>query len=553
MKKYGKILACLLSILMIISIVPLSATATDGTDPDFSSIVKDPRMTLITDFENEGKGTLSDVSFGENVTQESGKGLKVVRSSASGNGWYTIAGWTLEAAQDWSGGTGLLIKVDFSTANTGTNGGHGVSVGIITDETNGTAVFNDPTLGGAAYSKQKTSWYPMTACVKYPDLLVIPKDTTNKYTGYVYIPFSAYSISGLDNVTGFSLNVGAITSGYAYVQEMYLVSGGEYEFEENEDFVTVTDFENVGKGTLSEVIYGEKVVPESGKGLKVERSGVSGSQWYQKVEWTFDEAQDFSNSRGLLVKVDFTEANSGTGTDGGHGISVGIQTADMGEHVAYNDTAKGGYAYNTANNYWQEMNASTKYSDLLIVYASVYKCYAGYIYIPFSAYSMVGLDTVISLTLNIGSITSGTGYVEEIMLVKGEEEVTPAIEILGVQDTIALGESTYDIRFVATINTLEAVDYGFVITATYTDATDAENVIAGDVTNTYSGNTVVYTGILANDSTVYAPYGSYFAPVTISDIPENVSGTFKIKPFATMGDGSVIWGGESTYTISAAE
>lgn len=419
--------------------------------PDMSELVANGEAVKLTDFNNVGAGELKNGTSDDlfNITED--KFIQIERGPDSGD-WIQSFDWVFNTAVDLTGMAGILVKVDFSSANTnGTNGGHGVSIGIHT-YANGTTTYNSPSLGGYAFNSAKDAWQKMTACARFSELLVVSPAKYTRYDGYVYIPLSAFGengVKGLDCVTALTVMVGACTSGKAYVEEIILVKGTELVPEEvlppvvNRDNVGpaqapsqvtppvdldgvvsngsvhhVTDFDSVGAGQVTNTDGNINVVD---KGISVEREG----DWYDGFDWIFTKAQDFTGATGLLIKVDFTTANTDSDT-GFHGISLSLFTKALGDSGAAKlQPAKGGYLYTEATGLWMTMDVSSIMSD----YLDGGKRYAGYIFIPMSSLEGVqGLEHVTGFRLDVGAITSAIAYVEDVYMVKGTVEVKDPIE-----------------------------------------------------------------------------------------------------------------------------
>ena len=643
--------------ILIATAIPFSATAADDAFPDLSGIVDNAEITTLTDFDTVGAGTLENTTV---MTLTDDKRVSYVRNGD----WWGESDWAFAKSQDLSSAKGFLVKVDFASANTGTNGGHGVSIAIHTEDGR---VYNDSAKGGYAFAGGIR--YDMTSCVKYPDLLVVNKDVKQKYTGFVFIPMSTYgNVSGLDKVDRISLKVGTVTSGTAYVDEIFIVEGETFldGVVDNAETVILTNFNAIGSGTLENATH--TVLTEDHR-IAMTRSG---GEWWRESDWAFDEAQDISNAKGFLVKVDFSAANvNSTATNGGHGVSIAIHTD---EGKVYNDSAKGGYALLDIIRY--DMTSCEKYPDLLVVPQTVKTKYVGFVYIPMSAYRVAAseLDEIDRLTIKIGACTSGTAYVDEILLVTGDDPA-PAVEIEGIQDTKAQGGDTFDVRFLASINTLNAKNYSYEISAIYsvpteekpiettwnmgyvstaglltggsnysrsdiitiekagtvvkfvdpnatgvasgsalvvsiwkqvdgewvldTDRTQyaggssiqstvgdtviytyttqqdneairlcyrSEQTVEGEipevatvvithegfsVSKKYEGLNTVYTGVIADGELVNAYCGTYYAPVTIKGIPQNVNVKFTIKCSLTFADGTVVASEPVEYEVVA--
>lgn len=417
--------------------------------PDMSDYVENAQVVQITDFNGIGAGKTQNATANAvlGVTEE--KFLSVGRD---GGDWMPSFDWVFDTPINFTGMAGILVKVDFTGANTNsTQGGHGISVGIHTYTLGNTAEFNAPSLGGYAFNTEKDAWQKMGACQKHSDLLVVDPAKYSRYDGYVFIPLSAFGeteIRGINCVTSLTLKVGAVTSGTVVVKEIILVKGTELVSEDTTPVVNrdnvgpaiapsqitspvdlsglvsdgsvyhVTDFGSVGAGKINNAV-GKITAVESG--LSIERDG----DWYDGFEWIFDKAQDFTGASGILIRVDFTSANTDS-TKGFHGIALALYTKALGDNGAAKiEPAKGGYLYTDITELWIPMDVSTQKSNFL----DGGKRYSGYIFIPVSSLEgLSGLEHVTGFKLNVGAITSGIAYVEDVYMVKGTVEVEDPFE-----------------------------------------------------------------------------------------------------------------------------
>ena len=247
---------------------------------------------------------------------------------------------------------------------------------------------------------------------------------------------------------------------------------------------------------------------------------------------------------GILVKVDYSRGANTDGTTGGHGLNIGIHTATGSEAVS-NNPLLGGYAWAAHKNAWFTMVPSYKYLTQLVVNPVAANRYDGYVFIPASAFGTVeGLNSVTALSFQNGATTSGATYIEKVWLVKAAD-TTVSISMDGYQDTTAQGGDTYDVRFLAKINSLSVKSYGFTVKATYNDGSDKT------VTKTYTDLTTVYTGVIADGEQQNTANGEYFAPMTIKGIPAGLSVTFTVTPHIVYADGTVVTTLPATYTVNA--
>lgn len=438
---------------------------------DFSKLVENAEIVTVTNFNDVGAGTTANVPETTTLTQTLEKYLTFTRN---GGDWYQTADWVFAEAQNWTGMAGVLVKVDFTGANTNSDtGGHGVSIGVHTTALGETVALNDPTLGGYAYNLQKDTWQSMVACKKYANLLVVDPNVYTRYDGYVYIPISAFGeagISGLDSVTSLTLYIGANTSKTAVVEGIWLIKGTElFPVEEEEPVVErdndgtpivpatvtspvdltgvvsdatvsqITDFHSVGTGSVTNQVGDIQVINDR---INVVRTG----GWYDSFDWIFTNSQNWADAAGILVKVDFTSANTDA-TNGFHGIGFSIYTKALGdEGAAKLEPAKGGYL--NASGIWEAMEVSTADPT----YLDGGKRYSGYIFIPFSSFDgLTGLDHVTGFNMQVGAITSGTAYVDGVYLVKGTVEVVNQLEAW-LQDSKA--EQNHTVLEGITINAL---------------------------------------------------------------------------------------------------
>lgn len=93
---------------------------------------------------------------------------------------------------------------------------------------------------------------------------------------------------------------------------------------------------------------------------------------------------------------------------------------------------------------------------------------------------------------------------------------------------------TYDIRFLATIDTLEADSVGFVFSKSDSNPPTIVNVPPSQVKST----TKVYNSVTAADSTVTAAdiLGKYIIACTVTDIPESDKDKpLYVRAFSTIG------------------
>lgn len=307
---------------------------------------------------------------------------------------------------------------------------------------------------------------------------------------------------------------------------------------QNATFVPVTNFNDIGAGTANAL--NGATVSVGANGLSVVRND---DDWQQEVDWTFTAVQNWTGMTGVLVKVDFTKANTNTNSgNGGHGVTLGIKTANG--TTVFNDPTLGGSAFVNSMDNWVSMGACKNYTNLLVATPSTINRYAGYVFIPataFGANGVEGLESVSALSIYNGACTSGTAVIEKIWLVKAADA---SMKMAGYQDTTAQGGDTFDVRFLATINTLNVESYGFVVTATY-----FENGVK-TVEKTYENLTTVYTGVLAAGEEQNAAAGEYFAPMTLKGIPANLEICFTVEPYYVI-NGTVVYGVPAVYTVNA--
>ena len=433
---------------------PYDKPTTDTTTPtnplddlDMDKFVTNPTIEQATNFADIGAGKVENIGSDTTLAQGTNGFISLERNDGD---WVREFDWKFNTPQNWSGMAGILIKVDFTAGNTNSStGGHGASIGIHTAA--GTEViFNNTDLSGYAFVTAKDKWYAMEACSNASNLLVIAPGMTNRYAGFVYIPYSAFGagVAGLDSVTAITVYAGALTSGTAIVEGIWIVKGTEIADPNysNEPVVNpdlngtpvqpgavqspvdfegvvkegstshVTNFTTVGQGSIAKPI-GNINVTSDGK-ISVERDG----GWYDSFDWIFKNAQNWSAGSGLLVKVDFTSAN--TDSSSFHGLGMTIYTKSLTAGAAM-EPAKGAYVH--SGDMWMAMELCSA-SD-----ASAYlgggKRYAGYIFIPFSSFeNLSGLEHVTGFRLHVGAITSGTAYVEGVYLVSGEVQVVNALD-----------------------------------------------------------------------------------------------------------------------------
>ena len=415
-------------------------------DVTLDKLVTSPSTEVVTNFADVGAGKIENVGSDTVLSQSTNGFVSVVRD---GGDWIQEFDWVFDTPQNWTGMAGVLVKVDYTKANTnGTTGGHGLTLGIRTAEGTST-VFNAPALGGYVYIPAKAAWLKMGVCNKHSNMLVVDPTVTNRFAGFVFIPYSAFgTVEGLDSVQAISLYVGASTSGTSVVESVWLVKGTEItdpDYQEKPsvtpdldgtpvkpESVTspvdlngvvsdgstaqVTDFNTVGKGGISNAVG--TVTVTDGK-LSVVRDG----SWYDSFDWTFVNAQDWSGAAGILVKVDFTAAN--TDTNAFHGIGFTLYTKALGNGGAAMEPAKG--AYLNTGDMWNAMEicSSADAKD----YLGGGKRYAGYIFIPFSSLNgLNGLEHVTGFNLKVGALTSGTAYVEGVYLVSGTVQVVNQLD-----------------------------------------------------------------------------------------------------------------------------
>lgn len=310
---------------------------------------------------------------------------------------------------------------------------------------------------------------------------------------------------------------------------------------QNATFVPVTNFSDIGEGKTENADDDAKLERADNGAIKLTRNG---GDWIQNVDWAFDEAQNWTGMTGILVKVDYTAANLNVGSNGAHGLNIGIHTA-TGSATAYNNSSAGGAVYLNATNDWAPMGPCSRAGEsyMLVATPNTINKYAGYIFIPASAYTVEGLDNVTAISIQNGLCTSGTTVIEGIWLVKAADTAV-SMEMEGYQDTTAQGGNTYDVRFLATINSLNVESYGFHVTASY--YSNGEK----NVKKTYEGLTTVYTGVLAAGEEQSAAAGEYFAPITIKGIPAGQAVYFTVTPYFVV-NGTIVYGAPASYTVNA--
>jgi hypothetical protein len=89
-----------------------------------------------------------------------------------------------------------------------------------------------------------------------------------------------------------------------------------------------------------------------------------------------------------------------------------------------------------------------------------------------------------------------------------------------------------DVRFVATLDTLDAKEAGFEI-----NLKGSDKVVKAPTTEAYKAITANTENGLEK---IYAPDGKYFIAVTINNVPAEGTVTFVVKPYFT-------YAGETTY------
>ncbi len=123
------------------------------------------------------------------------------------------------------------------------------------------------------------------------------------------------------------------------------------------------------------------------------------------------------------------------------------------------------------------------------------------------------------------------------------------MEVVGAQIAKENNSTDYAVRFIGTIDTLDATSVGFKVTATYNNGNT--DVVSDEKTYTA---TTVYTSILADNTTI-SPYSSwqskYLAVLPIQGIPDSYGNvTFSVTP-VTVVDGNQVLGTTQTYTFNA--
>lgn len=131
-----------------------------------------------------------------------------------------------------------------------------------------------------------------------------------------------------------------------------------------------------------------------------------------------------------------------------------------------------------------------------------------------------------NISVTTGATTSGVNI-----------DISCPVTYRGAQKRVNTGSSTtYDVRFLATINTLDPDAVGFVFSKSEQNPT-AVNVPSSQVMPT----TVVYTSILAAGAPITAESlggtGAYIIACTVTGIPEvDVGKPFYVRAFSTKGD-----------------
>ena len=129
------------------------------------------------------------------------------------------------------------------------------------------------------------------------------------------------------------------------------------------------------------------------------------------------------------------------------------------------------------------------------------------------------------------------------------DKVIPAeIVIAGAQTNVHAETGKFDVRFLATVNTIGVRSYGFVISASWTEGETPHSV-----SKTYSDLTTVFRSINAAGETVAADDGFWFAPATLTGIPADLTVEFTVTPFLILADGNQQNGAPATFRISASE
>lgn len=135
------------------------------------------------------------------------------------------------------------------------------------------------------------------------------------------------------------------------------------------------------------------------------------------------------------------------------------------------------------------------------------------------------------------------------------------IRFYGTQEqTDALAtEKTYNVRLVATVDTLSYAEVGFELVLSYTDGEGA--VKKTDVQDIRL--TKVYSSLLAENEPLVAPNGTWFAAAAVTNVPADVGNmTFTVKPYVVESEGSarvygveqtVVYSGETGMPVAAAD
>ena len=113
---------------------------------------------------------------------------------------------------------------------------------------------------------------------------------------------------------------------------------------------------------------------------------------------------------------------------------------------------------------------------------------------------------------------------------------------LNYQDTIKQNKETFNVRAIATIDTLEAAAVGFLVRMSY-DGKEVEK--------TYFGNTV-YKAVYADEEKVEADEGTWFAVFTLTDIPKDATVEFEVTPCICYTEGGPLSCG-ATYSFTVNE
>ena len=104
-------------------------------------------------------------------------------------------------------------------------------------------------------------------------------------------------------------------------------------------------------------------------------------------------------------------------------------------------------------------------------------------------------------------------------------------EIIGSQTRSVFGNNTFDVRFVAGIDTLYGNAVGFEITAKYTDENQSY------VKNSENSSTLVFDKITEGDFyvTAEALNSQYLATIVVSGIPADITVEFTVDPYVNRG------------------